>query len=200
MSEPRRVESYPVFVEQPLRLYVSPDGDLVAMMETAATRLGDIARDVCGVDVTVKKIYLGQGNAEDETWDVVVLGAMFSNVTRPEIDHYRDLLAEALVHATGEEPQHRLVSDGKARNLPTPDVFVPDSDYIEDMRQRNRSVREFSQDYNPDGTPKNRDRAGKAAGATGAADSAASTSAAQPSQQADATETSGERPKVEDLF
>lgn len=149
MTTEKRAQRYPVIVTQPLGGYIVEHFDYRDRRDRGASALADAVRETIGVDVSVAPVKMTPANSGGETWTVAMYAAMFTNVTRSELEGYAEKLSDVL---TGDEPSRRLISvDGM--KLPEPDIFVPDREWIERETREAKSLSERGKGLlNPDGT------------------------------------------------
>lgn len=140
MTEEHRATAYPLIIHQPLGSYVE-NYDIKSRYTSAKAALEALVRDVCGVSVTAAVIDVAPGNDDEgrDTWNTAVLAARFTNITRSELEKYRDSIADAVTFGKGEKPKRRLLEGPDFKDLPTPDVFIPTTEWIEENLAAARS-------------------------------------------------------------
>ena len=156
MTEEHRATAYPLIIHQPLGSYVE-NYDIKSRYTSAKAALEALIRDVCGVSVVVAVIDVAPGNDDEgrDTWNTAVLAARFTNITRSELEGYRDTIADALTFGKDEKPKRRLLSGPDFKDLPTPDVFIPTTEWIEENLASARSRAESAKKLlDENGNPK----------------------------------------------
>lgn len=194
MTEEHRATAYPLIIHQPLGSYVE-NYDIKSRYTSAKAALEALIRDVCGVSVVVAVIDVAPGNDDEgrDTWNTAVLAARFTNITRSELEKYRDSIADAMTFGKDEKPKRRLLSGPDFKDLPTPDVFIPTTEWIEENLASARGRAESAKKLlDENGKPK------KAAPSTPDATPAATTTTT--SSSADAGEEDGRKVTAADLF
>lgn len=156
MTEEHRATAYPLIIHQPLGSYVE-NYDIKSRYTSAKAALEALIRDVCGVSVVVAVIDVAPGNDDEgrDTWNTAVLAARFTNITRSELEKYRDSIADALTFGKDEKPKRRLLNGPDFKDLPTPDVFIPTTEWIEENLASARSRAESAKKLlDENGNPK----------------------------------------------
>lgn len=156
MTEEHRATAYPLIIHQPLGSYVE-NYDIKARYTSAKAALEALIRDVCGVSVVVAVIDVAPGNDDEgrDTWNTAVLAARFTNITRSELEKYRDSIADAVAFGKDEKPKRRLLNGPDFKDLPTPDVFIPTTEWIEENLASARSRAESAKKLlDENGNPK----------------------------------------------
>lgn len=156
MTEEHRATAYPLIIHQPLGSYVE-NYDIKSRYTSAKAALEALIRDVCGVSVVVAVIDVAPGNDDEgrDTWNTAVLAARFTNITRSELEKYRDHIADAVTFGKDEKPKRRLLNGPDFKDLPTPDVFIPTTEWIEENLASARSRAESAKKLlDENGNPK----------------------------------------------
>lgn len=156
MTEEHRATAYPLIIHQPLGSYVE-NYDIKSRYTSAKAALEALIRDVCGVSVIVAVIDVAPGNDDEgrDTWNTAVLAARFTNITRSELEKYRDTIADAVTFGKDEKPKRRLLNGPDYKDLPTPDVFIPTTEWIEENLASARSRAESAKKLlDENGNPK----------------------------------------------
>lgn len=195
MTEEHRATAYPLVVHQPLGSYVE-NYDIKARYTAAKAALEALVRDVCGVSVTVAIIDVAPGNdvGGRDTWNTAVLAARFTNITRSELEGYRDTIADALTFGKDEKPKRQLLSGTDFKDLPTPDVFIPTTEWIEENLAAARGRREAAKKLlDENGNPRKLESSPAPTTVTVTVETA-------PSPAADNTVGDGQKVNAADLF
>lgn len=190
MTEEHRATAYPLIIHQPLGSYVE-NYDIKSRYTSAKAALEALIRDVCGVSVVVAVIDVAPGNDDEgrDTWNTAVLAARFTNITRSELEKYRDSIADAVTFGKDEKPKRHLLSGPNFKDLPTPDVFIPTTEWIEENLASARSRAESAKKLlDENGNPKK------------VAPSTPTTTTATASNSAPAGEEYGRKVTAADLF
>ena len=151
MTEEHRATAYPLIIHQPLGSYVE-NYDIKSRYTSAKAALEALIRDVCGVSVIVAVIDVAPGNDDEgrDTWNTAVLAARFTNITRSELEKYRDTIADAVTFGKDEKPKRRLLNGPDYK-----DVFIPTTEWIEENLASARSRAESAKKLlDENGNPK----------------------------------------------
>lgn len=153
MADQKRVLRYPVVVEQPLSLYMVENYNLSTLAHDACDKLEKLATATLALDPTVSIIRLVIANNESpdgdmESYNYLILGVFFNNITGDELTGYANKLNAALSsNATA------IYTHPDGRDLPSPEAYVPTYEWINRQREELSSLSSRTRGwFNSDGS------------------------------------------------
>lgn len=152
-QEEKRSARYPVIVEHALSLYMLENYDGVARSKQIADTLKKKASDLLALDPQVSTIRLVIANQTDpegtlQTYNYAYIGVFFHNVTRAELEGYA-----AKLNAEFEKDRTYLFTHPDGLELPAPEAYVPDREWIETQIAELSDISERSKAFfNEDGS------------------------------------------------
>lgn len=161
-QEEKRSARYPVIVEHALALYMVENYDGVARSKQIADTLKKKASDLLALDPQVSTIRLVIANQNDpdgnmQSYNYAYIGVFFHNVTRAELEDYA-----AKLNAEFEKDRTYLFTHPEGVDLPAPEAYVPDREWIETQIAELSDISDRSKAFfNEDGSV-NEEAVGKA--------------------------------------
>lgn len=149
----KRSNRYPVIVEHALALYMMETYDGIARSKQIGNALKKKVTDLLALDPQVSTIRLVIANQNDpdgnpQSYNYAYIGVFFHNVTRSELESYAKKLNEEFAR-----DRACLFTHPDGVELPAPEAYVPDYEWIQQQMAELNSLTEKSKTImNPDGS------------------------------------------------